>query len=242
MAEENKAGRNDSAIPWQQWQRHDEAAEAYFRTKARGEAGAAPRGSGGGGNRVKVRNSSGADRSRGHILGITGFELDEESLNQDYLWVTGGAPAVRSGFVVLPRAIPSGEIDDGIIDGVCMALVNVGDADHNYAIVAASTYVLQSAAIGPVKIEYKPSGTGEKKCVVRLIGMVGEILVKNDTGSDIAASASGTFKVFSGTPGSESDTGATITAYNKASIAFKNGKFGSASYLDGYAYAVPWQT
>lgn len=70
----------------------------------------------------------------------------------------------------------------------------------------------------------------------------GEILVKNATGSDIAINSSGTFQVWSGTPGSESDTGLTITAYNKTSLAFKNGKFGSVGWLMGQAYAVPWQT
>ena len=126
---------------------------------------------------------------------------------------------------------------------MCRAAIDVTDADHRYAVVAASDYNLQSAAIGPVKILYKPSGTGSAvMCLVNLIGMVGEILVKNDTGSDIAVNTSGTFKIFSGTPGSETDTGQTISAYNKSSVAFKNGKFGSVSILEGRAYAVPWQT
>ena len=71
---------------------------------------------------------------------------------------------------------------------------------------------------------------------------IGEMLVKNATGSDIAAGSSGTFQIWTGTPGSESSSGLSITAYNKSSVAFKNGKFGSAAILHGQMYAVPWQT
>lgn len=69
-----------------------------------------------------------------------------------------------------------------------------------------------------------------------------ELLVKNATGSDIAVNTSGTFQIWTGTPGSESNSGDTIVAYNKTSTAFKDGKFGSAGWLNGEAYVTPWQT
>jgi len=69
-----------------------------------------------------------------------------------------------------------------------------------------------------------------------------EILVKNATGSDIAAASSGTFQVWGGVAGSESNSGQTLTAYNRTDIAFKNGKFGAAGFLNGQAYVVPFQT
>jgi len=68
-----------------------------------------------------------------------------------------------------------------------------------------------------------------------------EILIKNDTGSAIAVNSSGTFKIFTGAAGSEADSGQTLTAYNKTSVSFANGKFGSAAYIHGQWYAVPWQ-
>lgn len=238
-----KAKANDDRIPFTQWQRHDEAAEAYFRTQARGD-GTGGKGGGSDSNIIKVKNDSGAARRRGDILEFTGYELTDPTSLDDLpaAWLTGGSPTLANGFGVLLRAIPSTDLDSCQVSGVCFAYVNVTDADHRYAVVAASTYVLQSAAIGPVKILYKPSGTGEKTALVNLIGMVGEVLVKNDTGSDIAINASGTFKIFSGTVGSETDTGQTISAYNKSSVAFKTGKFGSVSILEGRAYAVPWQS
>lgn len=237
-----KAKQTDGQIPFDQWQRHDEAAEAYFRTKALGGNTFIPRG-GSDTNIVTVKNNSGAARSAGEILEFTGWALDDPG-SQDLPanWLVGGSPTLVNGFGVLLREMANGEYDACQVAGCCRAAIDVTDADHRYAVPAASDYNLQSAAIGPVKILYKP-GTGTAVlCFVRLIGMVGEILVKNDTGSDIAVNSSGTFKIFSGTPGSESDTGQTISAYNKSSVAFKNGKFGSVSILEGYAYAVPWQT
>ena len=60
-------------------------------------------------------------------------------------------------------------------------------------------------------------------------------------GSDIAINSSGTFQLWTGTPGSEAYANCDITAYNKTSTAFKNGKFGAVSLLNGQAYAVPYQ-
>src|SRR6185369_5297205 len=118
------------------------------------------------------------------------------------------------------------------IAGACCAYVNVLDADDRYARVAASTYVLQSCAIGPVKILWKPTGTGEKTCAVRIGEAVGEILVKNESGGDYSAnSGPHDYHVYKGTPGSFTDTGQILSAYNIP--AFKNGKMGAASLLYG---------
>lgn len=160
-----KASRNSDAIPWGQWQRHDEAAEAYFRTKARGDSRPV-RNTGGDSNFVKVLNNSGADRRKGEILGLASYLLDSDQLDQDMLWLDGGPPIASPGFGVLRRAIPSDDIDDAQVSGTCMALVNVLDSSHHFAKVV-SGYVLESATSGPVGIIYKP-GTGEQKCIVVL--------------------------------------------------------------------------
>jgi hypothetical protein len=44
--------------------------------------------------------------------------------------------------------------------------VNVTDANHGYATPASGEPVLQSAETGPIRILYKPAGTGEKTCAV----------------------------------------------------------------------------
>lgn len=87
-----------------------------------------------------------------------------------------------------------------------------------------------------------PSGGSTDLVMAQQWWVNGEILVKNDSGSAIAANASGTFKIFTGAAGSEADSGMTITAYNKTSVSFANGKFGAAAWIHGAYYAVPWQT
>lgn len=68
-----------------------------------------------------------------------------------------------------------------------------------------------------------------------------EILVKN-AGSSIAAGSSGSVQVWGGVAGSEANSGLTVTAYNRTSVAFGNNKFGAVGFLNGQAYVVPFQT
>lgn len=85
-----------------------------------------------------------------------------------------------------------------------------------------------------------PSGTNVVP--VRWIG-VEEVLVKNETGSPIAAANSGSCNVYVGTAGSETDSGMDLTCYNRSSTSWATGKFGGASRLNGSSvYGVPWQT
>ena len=231
----------DLIIQAREWNRHCDASDWYQRNVARSqEAGAGRRPYDT--NIVIVRNNSGSDRRRGDILEFTGLDLSD--LSDDLPWMVGGSPTLANAFCVLLHDLPSAAPDNygrGIVHGCCKAFVNIGDTDHKYAYVASSTYVLQSSIIGPVRILWQPGSTGEQTCFVMLNDVVGECLVKNATGSDIAAGSSGTFQLWTGTPGSESYANADVTAYNKSSVAFKNGKFGAVSYLNGQAYAVPWQ-
>lgn len=198
-------------------------------------------------NIIQVMNTSGSTRRAGDVVEFTGFATSKAATpalpNAIDIVLNGGSPTLANGFGVLLSAVAnSGGPVDCQVGGFCVAFVNITDTDHKYATVTASTFVLQSSIIGPVRIEYQPGTTGEKSCVVRINDVVGECLVKNATGSDIAVNSSGTFQLWTGTPGSESYTNADVTAYNKSSVVFKNGKFGSVSYLNGQAYAVPWQT
>ena len=198
-------------------------------------------------NIVQVMNTSGDNRRAGDIVEFTGFATSKATSpalpDSTEIVLNGGSPTLANGFGVLLSAVKSA---DGPVDcqisGACVAFVNVADTDHTYAVVTASTFVLQSSIIGPVRIIHKASGTGEKSCVVMINDVVGECLVKNASGSDIAVNSSGTFQLWTGTPGSESYANCDVTAYNKTSTAFKNGKFGAVSYLNGKAYAVPFQT
>jgi hypothetical protein len=87
------------------------------------------------------------------------------------------------------------------------------------------------------------TASGNAVTLARWIG-VNEVLIVNGSGGDYAAdSGPSTYKVYGGTAGSEADTGMTLSCYNKTSISFKNGKYGSAGRLNGgQVYAVPWKT
>lgn len=117
---------------------------------------------------VKIKNSSGAQVRRGEVLEISGFLLT--AVVRESLWFDGDTPDGTRAFVVALQDIPSTSIDRAQVSGVCVALVNVTDAGHGYAVVASGEPVAQSAESGPIRILYKPSGTGEKTCAV-LIGV-----------------------------------------------------------------------
>lgn len=222
-----------------EFNRHVDASDAYHLTRATGIPGR-------GGNRntdtniIKVKNNSGGDRRAGDILEFTGLAITNFD-DVPMAWLTGGSPTLANGFGVLLRASPNGstEMEDCQIAGACLAYVNVTDADHRYAVPAASTYVLQSSGIGPARILFKPTGTGEKMCAVQLLGVTGEIIVKNESGGDYSAvGGPHDYTVYAGWP--PATTNQTISLYNIP--VFKDGKLGAASYLDGIGHAVPYQT
>jgi len=61
------------------------------------------------------------------------------------------------------------------------------------------------------------------------------------TDSSISSAASGTVSVWTGTPGSESDSGDNITAYNRTSTTIGSGKWVKLSRVNGHWYMEPWE-
>jgi len=67
-------------------------------------------------------------------------------------------------------------------------------------------------------------------------------IIKNSSGSSIAANTPGAFTLQKGTMGSESTAGFnTIQMRNRGSIAFADGKIGQFQILNGQYYAMPWE-
>ena len=144
---------------------------------------------------VKIKNSSGVQVRLGEVLEIRGFLLS--SVTRGFLWFDADTPDTTDEllteedtdeteiilteedediegedrsrpFVITQQDIPAGSIDRAQLSGACVALVNVTDAGHNFAAPASGQRVLQSAGGGPVRLLYKPAGTGEKLCAVLL--------------------------------------------------------------------------
>lgn len=70
----------------------------------------------------------------------------------------------------------------------------------------------------------------------------GQVLVKNSTGSAIAAGASGTATLHGGTALSEATISLTMTVNNRSSVSWADGKYGFADLVNGQAYVSPHQT
>jgi len=146
---------------------------------------------------VPVKNASGADAARFTVLGIDSPILSPseapDSFANQVAFVGVTATASHAGkFVVLLEPIADGEIGKACVAGVCPAVVNVTDAGHQFADIAAGQPVLASCASGSALILWKDSGTGLKWAVVRL-------------GEPLPAGVSGDPKVLGGS-GETADT------------------------------------
>lgn len=159
---------------------------------------------------VKLYNGSGAGIGAGEVLTIGAKRLT--TLERDKLWFTGSTPTIPTtnlwGCAVRP--VPSASIGDFRIMGAVMCPVVINDAQHVFADIAHNSTTLESGWHG-ARIMYKPSGTGEKTCVL----MLGELfdgpikgVVSEVDGID--AGDTGSVTVWWG--GAESDTPDVIQA------------------------------
>jgi hypothetical protein len=100
------------------------------------------------------------------------------------LWFDGQAPSdpvKNSTHGVLRVACKDGDLERVQVAGVVRAYVNVLDTAHEFCDASPGLYVLQSNGYGPHKIVWKPTGTGEKTCVV--------LLYAADSGDNLLAKA-----------------------------------------------------
>lgn len=123
-------------------------------------------------DRAKVRNSTGGNLRRGEVVEFTDFEFTQ--IKPDALWFTGDTPDLTNvGWGVTLNPIVDGEIGECLVLGICIAYVKIENEDHEYAAREDGETVLKSqAAVGPVKILYKPTGgtpPEERECVVQLM-------------------------------------------------------------------------
>ena len=124
---------------------------------------------------ILVKNASGADRQRFHILGladplITPDYNEDEFRNRVAL--TGELPAEADHvgrFVVLLEPLKADGVGLAFAQGLCPVKVTVESEEHGYADVNdGEAATLKSGPSGAAQILWKEAGTGEKWAVVRL--------------------------------------------------------------------------
>lgn len=149
-----------------------DAARAH-KAQSQGGRGQAPppRGSG----IVPVKNSSGGDRDRFDVLGISDLVYDPTENLEEFKSnpaIDGVTPATTSHvgkFVILLEPIPDGRIGRGLLVGVTPVKVNFAAADDTHADVAdGQEGYLASGTSGAATILWKEDGTGEKWALVKL--------------------------------------------------------------------------
>ena len=203
---------------------------------------------------VYVKNISANDVTPGDVLGLGEPIIapsDSVAEFQASLGFQGSIPSSSTPHygkygVVQEAARKTDGFCRCVIAGLTFVKLNITHADDDYCEIAngVTTY-LTTGALGSSRILWKSSGTGssDKWGLIRVGDPSGEILVYNATGSAIAAASSGTATVYEGTAGSETSTGQTLTVYNRTSVSWANGKFGSAAIINrGQAYVSPLQT
>ena len=117
---------------------------------------------------AKVKNNTGADRARGDVLELGDYLLTDSDNHTP--WFEGETPdTTRLSFAILQEPIKEDEIGKAYTAGVGFAVVNVTDAAHKFAYVKSGEHKLQSATGGNVRILHKPSGTGDKDCMVQIV-------------------------------------------------------------------------
>ena len=193
---------------------------------------------------VKIKNSSGSHIRLGEVLEISGFLLT--NVLRDSLWFDGDEPDGTRPFAIALQDIPDGSIDRAQVSGVTVALVNVTDADHGYATTEDGEIVLQSADIGPIRILYKPTGTGEKTCAVLFDhfppGRLWRVTLNEAFGATTAHIAAADLLTIDGT-----DTGRDVSLYDPLDVfAILQGTEGLYCFeqidVDGTRYFVPLQS
>jgi len=196
---------------------------------------------------LRVKNSTGAVIPPFSVVLITTVTASNNEMlftvvkpnasSTDFNW---------NGYLVTgPFAIGSGASDEGLATDLVQpnyvrydtgtpAIKEVWGPKHNQ-------HTLSKGYYGFEVMGGNTTAAGNNVTIARWVG-VGEVLIKNESGSSIAAAASGTVNVYVGTAGSETDSGMDLTVYNRSSTSFATAKFGMAAHVNNAVYGVPYQT
>lgn len=127
---------------------------------------------------IRVRNTSGAARDRGDILGLAGPTITPTENLASYRespTLDGVAPTAShcGRFAILLKPLPPNAIGPALIAGQIAVKLEVGHEAHMFADIVGvsgypSTTKLNTGFVGAAEILWKESGTGEKWGIVRI--------------------------------------------------------------------------
>ena len=122
-----------------------------------------------------IRNDSGGDLDQFSVLGITGVVFEQSDNAAEFKsnpTLKGTTPVLATDagkFAVLIEPCKDGKFARCIVDGVTTALVDIIDTDDEYCDIAdAQSDTLTSYGLASARIIHKPSGIGDKWCVIQL--------------------------------------------------------------------------
>ncbi len=115
---------------------------------------------------INVKNITGADRLAGDVLEIGTHLLGE--IDPANLWfnVDTVSHAVGRSYCILDRALPSTDIDEAHISGVCVARVNIIATTDRYGFVEQSSTTLKSGKAGQFRLLGPVTATGVQSVAV----------------------------------------------------------------------------
>lgn len=203
------------------WNRAQDAADIVLRQSADGAA-EGPSAGPPAYTPILARNSTATVVNRWGVLSVAGVVFTPSGATgnatqqfQDQPVLSGGLPTGGSAFVVAIEPIAAGKIGRVAVAGVVQAKVNITDAGHGFVTAKDGDLTqLSSAASGDAQILWKESGTGASKWAIVRFGAAGGAVRLAKTSSDWAKNSSMSLAIYGGTPGSETATGETATAFN----------------------------
>ncbi len=195
---------------------------AWLRTLNGGGAGGGLTGS----PIVQIKNLTDSDLKRGNIVQIGDMLLGDHDPASP--WFEGNAVTdpLDQKLAIASNAILEDKIGEAITSGVCCVRVNVTDTGHGFAKAADGAILLVSAASGPIQLLTVPTGTGEQELWGQFLNSSnpGIRLVKTTAGAT-ALTPTIYYKIYTGTAGSESDSGATDLPAAVSRVDIDAGKF-----------------
>lgn len=169
-----------------------ESSDDYHTKKALGKGIIPGRNRSHDGNVVGVKNITGLDLVRGHVVQLGDHVLDAIDPSNFWLEADLAAEPLAGRLAIMLEPLPDATLgqNNAAIAGACIGLVNVTDTDHSYASALDGNQVLSSCAFGPFEILSPVDDTGEQELIIRFVSVARYGLIRGQLTSAMATSDS----------------------------------------------------